>query len=361
MSGHPGTRAPVAVVVVSWNSASWLTTCLASLRELERPPAEVVVVDNGSSDRSAEGVRSGFPEADLLSAGANTGFCRANNLGIARTTSPFVLVLNPDTRLTARFLEELLPAFDDPTVGIACGKLLRFDERTLDSAGQSLGRSRQPKDRGYGEPDRGQFDRDEAVFGACAAAALYRRTMLASVADGPDRVFDERFFAFNEDLDLAWRARRLGWRAVYRHRALGFHARGSTADSGTAGARGPALLRRPAAVRFHIVKNRWLTILRNDSVGAWLRDSPFILARDAATFLLLLLSGPSVLVRLWRERHLFRESRALGRRDRERPRLDSGVARHHVDPGGETGRTSPPDGGSRDPTDSSLAETRTEG
>ncbi len=312
--------APVAVVVVSWNSSAFLTDCLGSLRALERPPAEVVVVDNGSTDGSSTLVRRDFPEVDLVEAGTNLGFCRANNVGIRRSASPHVLVLNPDTRLDPGFLEHLLPAFEDREVGIACGKLLRFDERTLDSAGQRLGRSRQPVDRGYGRPDRGQFDRDEEVFGACGAAALYRRSMLESIADGEGGFFDERFFAFCEDLDLAWRARRLGWKALYRHRAIGYHARGGTA-AGPGG--GPAMLRRSAEVRYHIVKNRWLTMLRNDTPSGYLANLPFILARDVATVGLLLLTSPGVLARIWRTRALFRESLERRRLDAERPR-------HHV-------------------------------
>lgn len=314
-------RAPVAVVIVSWNAAQDLPVCLASLRGLERRPAEIVVVDNGSRDASVACVRS-FPEVRLIEAGANLGFCRANNLGIAATRSPFVLVLNPDTRLHRRFLEELLPAFDDaPRVGIAAGKLLRFDGRTLDSAGQMLGRSRQPVDRGYGRPDRGQLDTDGPVFGACGAAALYRRDMLDAIADPGGEVFDERFFAFLEDLDLAWRAQRAGWRGAYRHRARGEHRRGATAGTPAVRRRLLALWSRSPEVRFHLAKNRYLTILRNDTWGGYLANLPFVLARDVATLAVLLVSSPSVLVRLWRVRGVF--AGALQRR-----RLDIVRARH---------------------------------
>ncbi|HKQ62856.1 MAG TPA: glycosyltransferase family 2 protein [Candidatus Polarisedimenticolaceae bacterium] len=319
-------RAPVAAIVVSWNAAAWLDGCLSSLAALARAPAETLVVDNGSSDGSAELVRTRFPAVELLAAGDNLGFCRANNLGIARTRSPFVLLLNPDAKLDRGFLEVLLPAFDDPRVGMAGGKLLRWDGRTLDSAGQQLGRSRQPHDRGYGRRDDGRYDRDEEVFGVCGAAALYRRTMLESVADPGAGYFDEAFFAFGEDLDLAWRAQRLGWKAAYRHRALGYHARGAT--SGTTGPhRFTALRSRPPATRFHIVKNRYLCLLRNDSLGGYLRNLPFIWARDAATLGLLAASSPGVLARLWRERRLF----AAAWRKRA---LDAGRPRHHVDGAG---------------------------
>jgi GT2 family glycosyltransferase len=313
-------RAPVAVIVVAWNSARYLPDCLGSLRGLERPPAEVVVVDNGSSDDSERLVRERFSEARWLPCGENVGFCRANNRGIGATESPFVLVLNPDTRLDPAFLERLLPAFADPAVGVVAGKLMRFDGRRLDSCGQMLARSRQPRDRGYGQVDDGRFDRDGEVFGACGAAALYRREMLRGIDDGEHEYFDESFFAFYEDLDLAWRARRAGWKAVYRHRALGFHARGGSAERQGGLQRLAALLGRRPEIRFHIVKNRYLTILRNDTPGGYLAALPFIWGRDLATLALLLLTSPGVLARLWRERALFRGALRKRKLDAARPR-----------------------------------------
>jgi len=316
--------APVAVVIVGWNSARYLPDCLGSLRRLTRPAAEIWYVDNGSGDGSSEMVRRDYPEVHLLGLAENVGFCRGNNEAIRRSASPFVLVLNPDTRLDPDFLEQLLPAFEDPRVGIAAGKLLRFDGRCLDSCGQMLGRSRQPLDRGYGRPDRGQFDRDEEVFGACGAAALYRRAMLESVADSGPQYFDETFFAFYEDLDLAWRARRLGWKAVYRHRALGQHARGGTAEGGEAPRRLAALLGRGAEQRFHVAKNRYLTILRNDTPRGYLLNLPFIWARDLATLGVLLLRSPGVLGRLWNRRDVFRGALARRKLDatRSRPKFE---------------------------------------
>lgn len=325
------TSAPVAVIVVSWNSSPFLEDCLESILSLDPAPAEILVVDNGSTDGSAALVHERFPQVRLVELTENVGFCGANNLGIRMTTAPFVLVLNPDTWLEPGFLKEQLPAFDDPTVGMATGKLLRFDRRTLDTCGQLLARSRQPLDRGYGRPDRGEYDHDEELFGVCGAAALYRRSMLQSVADTGDRYFDESFFAFYEDLDLAWRARRLGWRAVYRHRAIGYHARGGSASGGRRLRRLAAMLGRAPDVRFHIVKNRYLTILRNDSPGGYFANLPFILSRDIATLLLLLLSSPGVLARLWRERALFQQ--ALQKR-----RLDAGRPRPQLEQGTDMGR-----------------------
>ena len=319
-------EAPVAVVLVTWNSESYLPACLDSIQRLVRPPAEVVVVDAASGDGSIDAVRRHDPRAGIVACSENVGFCAGNNRGIRATTSPYVLALNPDTILEPTFLEEMLPAFRDSAVGMVAPKLLRFDRRTLDTAGQMLSRSRRPRDRGYGLPDRGQFERDDEVFGVCGAAALYRRTMLDAIADpGPD-YFDEDYFAFGEDLDLAWRAVRLGWKAVYRHRAVGYHARGGTAGGGDSPRRWAALLGRSPEIRFHVAKNRYLCILRNDTVAGYLSNLPFILARDLTMMLLILAGSPTVLWRLWRERAVF--GRALARR-----RLDAARPRHHVSPG----------------------------
>jgi len=314
---------PVAVVIVSWNSRGYLENCLLSLRGLERPVQQIVVVDNASTDETPGWLAERFPDVDLLVLAANVGFCRANNLGIARTNAPFVLVLNPDTELEPGFLRQLLPAFDDRGVGIASGKLLRFDRTTLDSAGQRLARSRQPLDRGYGKPDKGQYDRDEPVFGACGAAALYRRALLDSIVDAGGEFFDETFFAFVEDLDLAWRARKLGWRAAYRFQAVGYHARGGTASGPLWRRRVAAMLGHGPEVRFHVVKNRYLAIMRNDSVAGYCANIPFIWARDLGTLVLLLVTSPVVLVRLWRSRHVFAAARA-------KRRLDAGRARNQI-------------------------------
>lgn len=293
----------VAAVVVSWNAASWLPGCLDALAAQTEPPQEVVVVDNGSSDGSAETARA--CGARVLALPANEGFCAGNNRGIAATTAPLVLLLNPDTALGPTFLERLRPAFEVDRVGAACGKLFRWDGRTLDSAGQELGRSRQPVDRGYGTLDRGLYDQPAEVFSACAAAALYRREALDAVAGPSGAVFDPRFFAFYEDLDLAWRLRRAGFEVVYRPEATGRHARGSTAASAGVRRRFQALLHRSPDIRFHVQKNRWLTLLRNETLSGFVAHLPWIVARDAATLALFAATSPGVIGRLWRDRALF--------------------------------------------------------
>ena len=164
---------PVAVVVVSWNCSDYLADCLTSLRELDRPVREIVVVDNASTDGSAEIVREGFPEVRLIEAGDNLGFCRANNLGIAATRDPVRAGAQPGHATRPGFLAGCFRRSTTRGSGSPPASCCASTSATLDSCGQMLARSRQPVDRGYGEADRGQYD---ATTRSSAPAARPRCT-----------------------------------------------------------------------------------------------------------------------------------------------------------------------------------------
>lgn len=294
------TAAPdLSAIVVSWNSERFLDECLGSLFAQRGVTLEVVVVDNGSTDGSEALVRNRHPRARWIPLGSNLGFCAANNVGIAATEAPFLLFANADLILDPDFAREALRPFEhDERLGFSGGKLLRFDRTTIDSAGQFMTRSRRVVERGYGCPDGPQISGEGYVFSICGAALLCRRAMIEDVSiEG--QFFDESYFAFSEDLDVGWRARLGGWRAWYTARAIGYHYRGGTEPGGRR--RGlPALLRRPRALRFHILKNRWLTMIKNDSAPSVARDLPFIVARDLALLAACAVSTPGVLIDLAR-------------------------------------------------------------
>ncbi len=262
---------PISVVLVTWNSADVLAACLGALPDSEPQPAELVVVDNASADGSAEIVQSlAHPtgiEARIIRNDRNTGFAAAVNQGIAAAAQPFVFLLNPDVRLlpeTLRTLHDRL-AWAPPDVAAVGGKLLRASGNDLaateviDSTGIVMTRDGRHFDRGAEEPDRGQFDREEEVFGITGAAVLFRREALdRSTVDG--QVFDEDFFAFREDADLAWRLRGFGYRALYCPSAVAYHRRTVT----------PERRRRlDPAVNYHSVKNRFLLRIHHADRG-WL-------------------------------------------------------------------------------------------
>jgi GT2 family glycosyltransferase len=320
----------VLVSIVTYNSSRYLKACLETLRRQSLKNLDVVLWDNASKDATAEVVadyRSLLGFAHFSS--TNLGFCAAHNRLIATSTSDYVLVLNPDIVLDPLFLQVLVEAMDkDPSAGSATGKLLRLDKdspdrpadsripRTniLDTTGIYFTRNQRHLDRGSGEADRGQYDRREYVFGASGAAALYRRTMLEDVRNG-DEYFDESFFAYREDADLAWRAQWMGWLCLYVPEAIGYHERRVLPER-------RATL--PDAINLHSFKNRFLLRAKNMDLGTYARYFIPITLRDAAAMVYVLLreqsSLPGVLLliralpRAWAARRALMKKRRVSAR-----------------------------------------------
>src|SRR5689334_12862534 len=202
----------VAVTIVTYNSRRYIRPCLDAVLQQTGVSPEVVVVDNASTDSTREILTRFAGRIRVLHNDQNRGFAAAQNQAIQATTAEWVLALNPDVLLTPGFMAGLLEASEiDDNVGTVCGKLLSIgpdfhpcDQPRIDSAGIFFTRSMRHFDRGWGTPDEGQFDQMEYVFGASAAAAMYRRRMIADLSPGGE-FFDPDFFAYREDADVAWR------------------------------------------------------------------------------------------------------------------------------------------------------------
>lgn len=255
----------VAVVVVNWDGLHFLERCLGSLELQIFSDFEVVLVDNGSTDGSVSYVEHHFPRVRLICNKTNLGFAAANNQAIRATETEFVVTLNNDTEVEPIWLEELVRVAElDERVGALSSKMLFASRPTMiNSAGIALDRAGIAWDWQGGETDDpGESDPVE-VFGACAGAAMYRRAMLDDVG-----LFDERFFAYLEDVDLAWRAQWAGWRAlsVPTARVLHYH-------SGTLG-EGSALKNRLLG------RNKLWTVVKNYPMPQLLLYLPIVLLYD---------------------------------------------------------------------------------
>jgi len=276
----------VAVIIINWNHGWCLTECIESLLRQEGPEFEILLVDNASADGSVEAVEERFPQVRIFRNPANAGFSRAFNQAVCLTNAPLLLSLNPDVKVQSGFIEELVSAAcQDERTGTAVPKLLRADDPgQIDSTGLFVNRRRRPWDRGQGKPDLGQYDAHPAVFGACGGAALYKRAMLEDIREG-GAYFDEDFFAYYEDADLAWRAQSRGWGAVYTPRAAASHVRGwgDTLRKGTQAGRGARLA----------LRNRYLMIVKNDSLSSFLLDFLLILAAELPRLAYALFTQPS--------------------------------------------------------------------
>jgi glycosyltransferase involved in cell wall biosynthesis len=166
----------VTVVIPNWNGERFLELCLGSLRDQSFRDFETILVDNGSTDGSLGFVAERFPEVKTISLEENRGFAEAVNAGIKASATEFVALLNNDTEQDPGWLGSLVSAAERyPESGLFASKLVDFHDReVLDGAGDAMRLSGLPYRLGHGERDRGQFDKPGHVFGACAAAALYR-------------------------------------------------------------------------------------------------------------------------------------------------------------------------------------------
>ncbi len=252
----------IAVCIVTWNSEAEIGPCLDAVRA-QSVATEFHVWDNASRDGTAAVIHR-FDGLTLHQSELNLGFCAANNRLIDQTTAPFVLFLNPDTSLAPSCLERLLATLREAPAEVAAigPKMVKPGGGVIDSAGIEPGRDTlSPHDRGEGEVDRGQYDTPGEYFGPSFACALWRREAIEALKlDG--EFLDEDFFAYFEDVDICWRARRLGRRFLYEPHAVCEHRRGGPS------AHGPTLAARAFVNRYLLLianenlRNGWLFLLR---------------------------------------------------------------------------------------------------
>jgi len=269
----------VCVAIVTYNSARYIRRCLEAVLRQRGVALEILVIDNASTDGTGAALGEFAGRIRVIRCGRNLGFAEAQNRAIRASRAEWVLTLNPDVLLRPGFIRALVEAGQaDPEAGTVCGKLLSIGpgfqplaEARIDSTGICFTPDLRHFDRGWGEADRGVYSNPEYVFGASAAAALYRRSMIEDVAIGGD-FFDPDFFVYREDADVAWRAQLLGWRTLYTPAAEAFHVRSVT----------PANRRSlPALINMHSVKNRFLMRVKNVTPGVYRRCWLRATLRDA--------------------------------------------------------------------------------
>lgn len=256
--------ASISLIIPNWNGLHHLQTCLDAVFEQTWPHYEVVLVDNGSSDGSCQFVADNYPEVRIVRLERNLGFAGGTNLGIRSSASDYVATLNNDTQAEPAWLEELVEAMEShPRVGMVASKMLFHDQReVINSAGIAVDRAGMAWDLQGGVPDHGEGQPYD-VFGPCAGAALYRRAMLAQI--GP---FDEDYFSYLEDVDLAWRARATGWRCLYMPSARVYHV-----HSGSG-------LETTPLKSYLLGRNKWWTIIKNYPWPQLATHAPLILSYD---------------------------------------------------------------------------------
>jgi GT2 family glycosyltransferase len=230
-------RPLISVVIPNWNGVAHLPTCLDSLRRQTYPRVEVIVADNNSHDESVALMEREYPEVRVLVLEENLGYTGGVNAGIEAAEGDILAILNNDTEVDPRWLEELWAALErHPEAGSATSKILLFDERKVfNSAGDLYSTEGLPVNRGVWEEDEGQFDEEEEVFSPCGGACAIRRSVLDDLAARGQRgPFDDDFFSYCEDVDLGWRAQLAGYRCLYVPTAVVYHRLSATGGGKTA-------------------------------------------------------------------------------------------------------------------------------
>jgi GT2 family glycosyltransferase len=285
------------VTIVTYNSGRFIKRCLESVLDQRYPYVEIIVIDNNSTDGTVDILEPFEDRVRIIYNEENSGFAAAQNQAIEASRGEWILTLNPDVLLLPNFIEALVQAGGlDPKVGTVCGKLLTMtsgfdfpEDPVVDSTGIYFTPNLRHLDRGSLHPDNGDYRQYEFVFGATAAAALYRRDMIEDISiDG--EFFDNDFFVYREDADVAWRAQLMGWRCLYVPYACGYHVRKVLPGNRRA---------LPAEINMHSVKNRFLMRIKNISPDLYRRNIFSITLRDITVVLCCLMWEHSSLRAFW--------------------------------------------------------------
>ena len=277
------------VVIPNYNGIKFIDACLESLYAGTTQNIEVIVVDNASNDGSLALIKERYPQVHLIENQENTGFCHAVNQGILASKTPYVILLNNDTRAGLSFVHELEKIMDScKEVFSASAKLISmYDHNKIDDAGDFYCALGWAFARGRGKnPSR--YQKDDTIFAACGGAAIYRRALFA-----PDKVglFDENHFAYLEDIDIGYRAQLYGYQNRFAANSIVYHA-----GSAASGSRYNAFKTKLAA------KNSVYLIYKNMPVFQILLNLPFLLAGFFIKFLFFLKKGygKEYLLGLWK-------------------------------------------------------------
>jgi hypothetical protein len=214
----------VLVIILDWNGADDTLACLASLEAADYQAFDTLVIDNGSRRSVVPTVRASFPAVDCIELPVNLGYAGGNNVGLRQALEmhyDFAYVLNNDTVVDPGAIRAAVTAAAEPSVAAVGGKVLSFDDptRLWMTYGAIDYRQSLVRLAGWGEVDRGQYDTGRDVEWVPGCALLLSCRALAAVG-----LFDERFFAYHEDVDWCTSARERGWRiryapeSVVRHR-----------------------------------------------------------------------------------------------------------------------------------------------
>jgi GT2 family glycosyltransferase len=311
----------IAVVIVSYNSEKFLEKNLHSLIHQTVKFKQIVVVDNHSTDDSLQVMEAFKNDVDIIKLSYNSGYAKAANIGIKNTDSHLLLVANSDIILEKNFNAMVLGKFrENKNIAMLSPLILRFDRRTVDSAGQDCSLALYPLEIGFNRNiDDIPID-ERTVFSVCGAATVFNRQALEQLKIN-DEYYDEDFFIFWEDFDIGWRAHLLGLKILFYPKAVVYHYRSGTLKQNFL-SRFSLALARPATIKYHLVKNRYLTLIKNFRFKRNVKSIPFIFLKDIIWVSLLTFVSPKIIIPLMKSgkyiKQAFKKRKQVSERIRHR-------------------------------------------
>lgn len=268
----------ISIVIPTFNSKEFIKPCLESLYAQNYQNLEVIVIDNGSKDGTVSFIKENYSHIILIDNEQNFGAAKGRNQGIEIASGNWIVTLDCDTILEKNFLNKIAETIKivPGNVGMIQPKIMNLDKKTIYSYGICLSWLRRFYDIGKGKIDTGRFSKSKYVFGACSAAAVYKKQMLEEIKENTG-YFDERFFFLVEDVDLAWRAQKRGWKALFLPQTVCYHFGNSSGYN--------------KKIRQYLCfRNRYFLVLKNDNINAF-RNIIFIILYDLPRLFYLMLTN----------------------------------------------------------------------
>ena len=253
----------IAVIIINWNGKHLLEECLSSVGNQDYDNYKTIFVDNGSTDGSVEFVKEKFPKVKVIELKENTGFAKANNIGMHKAFEDleveYVAILNNDAMTEKSWLSEMMKVItQDDKIGSVAPKILKYYKRNIiDSIGNAIHLDGGGVSNHINEVDNKQFDNIKKLFGPSGCSCLYSKKMLKDIEIN-DEFFDNDFFAYFEDIDLNWRAKLRGWKCLFAPNSVVYHK-----HSETTGLYSPFKA-------FYTHRNRYFVIIKNFPLSLWL-------------------------------------------------------------------------------------------
>lgn len=214
----------ISIIIPSWNGLWLLKKNLSYAVNQKKVDHEIIVVDNGSNDGTSEWINKAFPDVKVIKLNHNYGFAAACNHGIRHSQGRYIALVNNDVKLPPDWSRKALNSLkDSPDAGFISSLILMNQGKCIDSAGDFVYKNGAAWKRGHNRSLKSYDLQKDYVFSACAAASVYRRSMLKKTG-----LFNARLFAYYEDVDLAFRAHRAGYRCLFDPEVYVTHKCGAT-------------------------------------------------------------------------------------------------------------------------------------